>query len=175
MLRTLKNPVVTGVAGMAVAGMALGGVAQAGSDHGDRGGHDDWGKRYGDLLRSKNVYMNSDGDVKKTYMQRGRVTAIDNDSVTVRSKDGFSREYALRQPTDFDFCSHKEKVQVSDLVTVFAKTKGGTAVAKVVKQHTDENVKGHKKAGHSHDGHKHRKGGERSHDKSDKGDRSKRR
>ena len=148
MFRPLTNPVVTGVAGVAVTGLALGGVAHAGGDH-DRDG-----RHHGDVLRSKTVYMDDDGDVVKKMMQNGRVAAIDADSVLVRSKDGYAKTYRLRQATDYDFCARdrEDEVEVGDLVTVHAKKKNGKAVATLIDQRTNKDVAGHKKKRHSHGG-----------------------
>lgn len=177
MISTLKNPVVTGVAGMAVMGMTLGGVAQAGGDH----GHGEK-RKHGELIRSENVYSNGDGTkTVTTMMQQGRVAAIDDDSILVRSKDGFDRTYALRQATDFDFCTEDEEVAVGDLVTVYAKAKNGNMVARVVEQRTDKSAPGHQKKNHRHDhgdddhGHGHDKDGRGSHDKDDHGSHDERR
>jgi hypothetical protein len=73
-----------------------------------------------------------DGD-RVIDVQRGTVTAVDGQSLTVKSEDGFSGTYTVDQQTKV----HKSRksatigqVATNDRVMVFAEKNGGTDVAK---------------------------------------------
>lgn len=66
-------------------------------------------------------------------VQRGVVTAVDGQSLTVKSADGFSGTYTVDPQTKVRKSrksSTIDQVAINDRVTVFAQKNGSTAVAK---------------------------------------------
>jgi hypothetical protein len=64
--------------------------------------------------------------------QIGEVTAVDQDSVTVRSEDGYTREYVVNSETRINSDQGISAIQVGHKVAVTATVEGGTATARTI-------------------------------------------
>ncbi|GAA0391512.1 hypothetical protein Acor_18470 [Acrocarpospora corrugata] len=97
---------------------------------GHKGG---WGPLRGGMfgaLHGEFVVPKEGGGYETVSMQSGKVTAVDQSSVTVRSEDGFSRTYSIADTTRVD--GGREgigSVKVDDDVTVLATVADGKATA----------------------------------------------
>ncbi|MFI6790716.1 hypothetical protein ACIBG4_25640 [Nonomuraea sp. NPDC050383] len=69
--------------------------------------------------------------------QYGDVTAVDQDSVTVKSEDGYTKEYAVNADTRLNRGSGGiDTVKTGQKVMVMAKVDGGTATAVAIRDRT---------------------------------------
>jgi len=64
--------------------------------------------------------------------QLGEVTAVDQDSITVKSEDGYTREYVVNSETRVNGDEGISAVKVGHKVAVSATVEGGTATARAI-------------------------------------------
>lgn len=100
---------------------------------GNRGfGH---GLRGGAGVHGEFVVKNRDGKFVTLLSQRGEVTAVDSDSVTLKSEDGFSKEYMVNDDTRIRKDRGQSKisdVKVGDNAAVVAEKSGDGATARTL-------------------------------------------
>ncbi|MEV4552016.1 hypothetical protein [Nonomuraea wenchangensis] len=102
-----------------------------------------WGQGHragigGPALHGEYVVRGEDGGYVTVATQYGEVTAADQDSVTVKSEDGYTKEYALTSETRINRGGDgADAVKTGQKVMVAAKVDGGTATAVVVRDVTD--------------------------------------
>ncbi|MEU4514886.1 hypothetical protein AB0G05_35760 [Nonomuraea wenchangensis] len=99
-----------------------------------------WGRGHraglgGPALHGEYVVRGEDGGYVTIATQYGDVTAADQDSVTVKSEDGYTKEYALTSGTRIDR-GGDGTVETGQKVMVAAKVDAGTATAVVVRDVT---------------------------------------
>jgi hypothetical protein len=89
----------------------------------------------GGALHGEHVVKQADGDGYETIaFQRGEVTEVSNDSLTVKSEDGFTRTYAVTGETFVGAAREGiDSVEVGDEVAVQATVSGDKATASVVR------------------------------------------
>ncbi|MFK4085287.1 hypothetical protein ACI2LF_14335 [Kribbella sp. NPDC020789] len=77
------------------------GEPQAGPGRGPGGGHGGPGMMFGQggALHGEFVVKKDGGGYQTVATQRGEVTAVSTDSITVKSEDGYSRTYTLTEET----------------------------------------------------------------------------
>lgn len=73
-----------------------------------------------------------EGQWRTVAVQVGEVTAVGQDSVTVRSADGYTREYAVTSETRINGDQGIGAIQVGHQVAVTAEVEGGTATARAI-------------------------------------------
>ena len=73
-----------------------------------------------------------EGQWRTVAVQVGEVTAVDQDSVTVQSEDGYTREYAVTSETRINSDQGIGAIQVGHQVAVTAEVQGGTATARAI-------------------------------------------
>lgn len=87
----------------------------------------------GGLLRALHgqlVVAKPGGGYQTVDFQRGQVTAVSDNSITLKSADGFSKTYAVRSSTIIDAQRGGiSSVKVGNQATVLATLSGGTATA----------------------------------------------
>lgn len=102
--------------GMRMHGGPLGGM---GGMHGPFGG-----------IRGEQVVPDGDGGYRTVLSQTGEATAVSDDSLTVRSEDGYERSYAVTEETTVNGGRDGiGDVEVGDQVSVTALREGGTDTA----------------------------------------------
>lgn len=121
---------------------ALGMLGDDGSVSGPGGTGDRLGPRHRFDRRMADRFMHGEVVVKgkddapvTIAMQRGEVTAVDGDSVTVKSEDGYERTWALTAETvyrSFRDKAAKADVKVGTTVRLAGPVTGGTATARIV-------------------------------------------
>ncbi|MFO7252397.1 MAG: hypothetical protein DIU60_016760 [Actinomycetes bacterium] len=99
--------------------------------------HGGWGSRwfrpFGGTLHGEFVVPgDQEGQWRTVAVQVGEVTAVDQDSVTVRSEDGYTREYAVTSETRINSDQGIGAIQVGHQVAVTAEVQGGTATARAI-------------------------------------------
>lgn len=100
--------------------------------------HGGWGSRwfrpFGGTLHGEFVVPgDQEGQWRTVAVQVGEVTAVDQDSVTVRSEDGHTREYTLDGETRTMIPEEdRDTLQAGDVVEVMATVNGQAAVADAV-------------------------------------------
>lgn len=99
--------------------------------HGRRGGHPG-GPGGAAMLHSEGVIEDKDGEYQNVVTQKGKVTAVDEASITVESEDGYSSSYAVNDDTKV----HKDRgdksisdIKVGDTVRLMAKKDGENLIA----------------------------------------------
>jgi hypothetical protein len=110
------------------------------SEKSDRPGREFRKGRFGHGLRGAGVHgefvvKNRDGKFVTLLSQRGEVTAVDNDSVTLKSEDGFTKEYTVNDDTRIRRDRGQSKisdVKVGDRAAVVAEKTGDGATARSV-------------------------------------------
>jgi hypothetical protein len=84
----------------------------------------------GPALHGEFVVPGGDGKYVTVATQFGEVTAVDQDSVTVKSEDGYTKEYAVNGDTRINRGDQGiDAVKTGQKVRVMAKVDGGTATA----------------------------------------------
>ncbi|MDA0634410.1 hypothetical protein OUY22_13380 [Nonomuraea sp. MCN248] len=130
------------------------------SDRKDRRG---WGgPLMGFGLHGEFVVPGEDGAYLTLATQYGEVTAVGQDSVTVKSEDGYTREYAVNADTRINRDAKIDALKTGQKVGVRATVEGGTATAVAIRDLTefaergphgphDKPEKGEKRGPHGHD------------------------
>jgi hypothetical protein len=100
----------------------------------DRGRHPGkfglFGFGFGGPLHGEFVVEKEDGKYETVATQRGEVTAVSKESITVKSKDGYSRTYTLTENTLVNAARDGiDDVKNGDTVAVFATVADGKATA----------------------------------------------
>ncbi|MFI7706856.1 hypothetical protein [Nonomuraea sp. NPDC049480] len=84
----------------------------------------------GPALHGEFVVPDGDGKYVTVATQYGDVTAVDQDSITVKSEDGYTKEYAVNGDTRINRGDEGiAAVKTGQKVRVMAKVDGGTATA----------------------------------------------
>ena len=82
------------------------------------------------VLHGQLVVVKPGGGYKTVDFQRGKVTAVSDNSITLMSADGFSKTYAVLSSTIIDAQRGGiSSVKVGNQATVLATVSGGTATA----------------------------------------------
>ena len=107
------------------------------TDKQDRAGkrHRRLGVVAGRALHGEAVLKGKDGKYITVYEQRGTVTAVDSDSIAVKSEDGFSKTYAVDKNTKVAKDRQKSAItdiKINDNVVVIAVKDGNKALAKTI-------------------------------------------
>ncbi|WP_084958669.1 hypothetical protein [Thermoactinospora rubra] len=98
-----------------------------------------WGRGHrlgfgGPALHGEFVVPDGQGGYVTVATQYGDVTAVDQDSVTVRSEDGYTKEYAVTADTRINRGSTGiDAIKAGQKVLVRAKVDGGTATALAIR------------------------------------------
>ncbi|MGN9842635.1 hypothetical protein ACTMTI_31365 [Nonomuraea sp. H19] len=98
------------------------------------------------------VVPDGEGKYVTVASQYGDVTAVDQDSITVKSEDGYTKEYAVNADTRINRGSAGiDAVKTGQKVMVMAKVEGGTATAVAIHDATarggQDGYGGHGKGG----------------------------
>ncbi|WP_188189824.1 hypothetical protein [Nonomuraea sp. SYSU D8015] len=92
-----------------------------------------WGHRMGfggPALHGEFVVPDGEGAYVTVATQYGDVTAVDQDSITVKSEDGYTKEYVVNGDTRINRGGDGiDAVKTGQKVRVMAKVEGGTATA----------------------------------------------
>ncbi|MFB4278860.1 MULTISPECIES: hypothetical protein [unclassified Nonomuraea] len=95
------------------------------------------GHRMGRALHGEFVVPDVEGRYVTVATQYGDVTAVDQDSITVRSEDGYTKEYAVTGDTRINRGGEGiDAVKAGQKVMVMAKVEGGTATAVSIRDAT---------------------------------------
>ncbi|MFD2354187.1 hypothetical protein ACFSTC_40270 [Nonomuraea ferruginea] len=108
-------------------------------------------------LHGEFVVREGEGEYVTVATQRGEVTAVDQDSLTVKSEDGYSREYAVDADTRINRDATIDTVKTGQKVSVLAKVDGDTATAVAIRAKSEGEGKG-KDRRHMDGPHEHRHG-----------------
>ncbi|MEV4835263.1 hypothetical protein AB0K05_12115 [Nonomuraea sp. NPDC049486] len=108
-------------------------------------------------LHGEFVVREGEGEYVTVATQRGEVTAVDQDSLTVKSEDGYSREYAVGADTRINRDATIDTVKTGQKVSVLAKVDGETATAVAIRAKSEGEGKG-KDRRHMDGPHEHRHG-----------------
>ncbi|MEV1178731.1 hypothetical protein AB0J09_61180, partial [Nonomuraea sp. NPDC049784] len=99
-----------------------------------------WGHRLGiggPSIHGEFVVPDGEGKYVTVATQYGDVTAVDQDSITVKSEDGYTKEYAVNSDTRINRGDEGiDAVKTGQKIMVKAKVDGGTATAVVVRDAT---------------------------------------
>ncbi|MFC5819441.1 hypothetical protein [Nonomuraea harbinensis] len=106
-------------------------------------------------LHGEFVVREGEGEYVTVATQRGEVTAVDQDSLTVKSEDGYSREYAVDADTRINRDATIDTVKTGQKVSVLAKVDGETATAVAVRAKSEREGKDRR---HMDGPHEHRHG-----------------
>ncbi|MBN6052880.1 hypothetical protein JYK22_13160, partial [Nonomuraea sp. RK-328] len=127
-----------------------------------------WGHRMGfggPALHGEFVVPDGEGKYATVATQYGDVTAVDQDSVTVKSEDGYTKEYTVDPDTRVNRDEGIASVKTGTKVMVMAKVDGGTATAVAVRDVSLRDGRGWRgrpfpdgRGGRWHDGDQHRPG-----------------
>ncbi|MEV0200098.1 hypothetical protein [Nonomuraea sp. NPDC050691] len=121
-----------------------------------------WGHRMGfggPAIHGEFVVPDGEGKYTTVANQYGEVTAVDQDSVTVKSEDGYTKEYTVNADTRVNRDEGIASVKTGAKVMVMAKVDGGTATAVAVRDMTLRDGQGWRgRGGRWHDGDRHRPG-----------------
>jgi hypothetical protein len=110
-------------------------------ERGDRPGR--IGKRFGHGLRGHGIHgefvvKDRDGNFVTLLTQRGEVTAVDGDSITLKSEDGYTKTYTVNDDTRIR--RDRDKAEIGDIkvgdqaaVTAEKSGDGGTARAVIAR------------------------------------------
>ncbi|MGI5270281.1 hypothetical protein ACQEUU_14100 [Nonomuraea sp. CA-218870] len=113
-------------------------------------------------LHGEFVVPGEDGTYLTLATQYGEVTAVGQDSVTVKSEDGYTRDYAVNADTRINRDAKIDALKAGQKVGVRATVEGGTATAVAIRDLTafaergphgphDKAEKGEKRGHHGHD------------------------
>lgn len=89
----------------------------------------------GRVLHGEATVKTADGDVQQVATQTGKITAVDGDTLSVRSSDDFTRDYAVDEDTRIALNGTDgalSSLTVGDAVHVVAKKTGDSWHAEVV-------------------------------------------
>jgi hypothetical protein len=118
----------------------------------DRG----WGRKLGfggPALHGEFVVPDGEGTYVTVATQYGDVTAVGQDSVTVKSEDGYTKEYAVNADTRINRGGDGvDTLKTGQKVTVMAKVDGGTATAVRIRDTTLREGRGYKQDDGREDG-----------------------
>lgn len=95
-----------------------------------------WGHRMGfggPAIRGEFVVPNGEGGYVTIATQFGDITAVDQDSVTVKSEDGHTRQYVINGDTRINRGPGSDALQTGQKVMIQAKVDGGTATAVAIR------------------------------------------
>lgn len=110
--------------------------AGSGEDRWHRRGGGSWGRGFGmfggGIHGEFVVPGEQEGQWVTVATQVGEVTAVDQDSIAVKSADGYTREYVVNGDTRVNSRDGIGAVKVGDRVAVSAKVDGNTATARTV-------------------------------------------
>ncbi len=99
----------------------------------------------GGALHGEFVVKKDDGTYQTVATQRGEVTAVSKDSITVKSEDGFSRTYAITEDTLVNAARDGiDDVKTGNTVTVSAVVADGKATASSINDGTVREAAGEK-------------------------------
>jgi hypothetical protein len=99
----------------------------------------------GGALHGEFVVKKEDGTYQTVATQRGEVTAVSKESITVKSEDGYSRTYTLTEDTLVNAARDGiDDVKTGNSVTVFAVVADGKATATSVNDGTVRKAAGEK-------------------------------
>ncbi|MGW1346450.1 hypothetical protein ACWCOV_35715 [Kribbella sp. NPDC002412] len=91
----------------------------------------------GGALHGEFVVKKDDGSYQTVATQRGEVTAVSKESITVKSEDGYSRTYTLTEDTLVNAARDGiDDVKTGNTVSVFAVVADGRATATSVNDGT---------------------------------------
>lgn len=102
----------------------------------DKGSDDDWA--WGHFMFGVGIHGEyvvrgeQEGQYVTVARQLGEVTAVDQDSITVKSADGYTREYVVNSETRVNDDEGISAVKVGHKVAVTATVEGGTATARAI-------------------------------------------
>ncbi|MEU5868107.1 hypothetical protein ABZ815_43540 [Nonomuraea sp. NPDC047529] len=92
-----------------------------------------WGRGFGGPpVHGEFVVPDGKGAYVTVATQYGEVTAVDQDSVTVKSADGYTKEYAVDAGTRVNRDEGIDAIKAGQKVMVSAKVSGGTSTAVTV-------------------------------------------
>jgi hypothetical protein len=98
-------------------------------------------------LHGEFVTPTADGGYETVAVQRGEVTAVSNDSLTVRSEDGYTRTYVVTADTRVNAARDGiDDVETGHQVHVVAVVEGSTATLRHVGDHAFRPDRGTKDA-----------------------------
>jgi len=108
------------------------------SDKGERHGH--LGRHFGHGIRGHGIHgefvvKNGDGEFVTLLTQRGEVTAVDGDSITLKSEDGYTKTYTVNDDTRIRRDRDQAKIgdiKVGDEAAVTAEKSGDGGTARTV-------------------------------------------
>ncbi|TCO51201.1 hypothetical protein EV646_101184 [Kribbella antiqua] len=111
--------------------------------HGGKGFRGEFG--LGGALHGEFVVQKEGGGYQTVATQRGEVTAVSKNSITVKSEDGYSRTYTLTEDTLVNAARDGiDDVKTGNQVTVFAVVADGKATASSVNDQTVRQAAGNK-------------------------------
>ncbi|MEV0151397.1 MULTISPECIES: hypothetical protein [unclassified Nonomuraea] len=90
----------------------------------------------GPPIHGEYVVPDGEGTYVTVATQYGDVTSVDQDSVTVKSEDGYTKEYAVDADTRINRGGGIDTVKTGQKVMVMAKVDGGTATAVAIRDRT---------------------------------------
>ncbi|MFI9593961.1 hypothetical protein [Nonomuraea sp. NPDC052265] len=120
-----------------------------------------WGRGFGGPpVHGEFVVPDGQGAYVTVATQYGDVTAVDQDSVTVKSADGYTKEYAVNADTRVNRDEGIGAIKAGQKVMVSAKVTGGTSTAVTVHDVSARDGRGRHSHGDDHrdggkDGHRH--------------------
>ncbi len=99
----------------------------------------------GGALHGEFVVKKDDGTYQTVATQRGEVTAVSQDSITVKSEDGYSRTYTITEDTLVNAARDGiDDVKTGNTVTVSAVVADGKATASSINDGTVRDAAGEK-------------------------------
>jgi hypothetical protein len=99
----------------------------------------------GGALHGEFVVKKNDGTYQTVATQRGEVTAVSQDSITVKSEDGYSRTYTITEDTLVNAARDGiDDVKTGNTVTVSAVVADGKATASSINDGTVRDAAGEK-------------------------------
>ena len=116
-----------------------------GKGNGNGFGHGNGRFGLGGALHGEFVVPKEGGGYQTVATQRGQVTAVSKDSITVKSEDGFSRTYAITEDTLVNAARDGiDDVKNGNTVNVFAVVANGKATAASINDGTVRDAAGQK-------------------------------
>jgi hypothetical protein len=116
-----------------------------GKGNGNGFGHGNGRFGLGGAVHGEFVVPKDGGGYQTVATQRGQVTAVSKDSITVKSEDGYSRTYAITEDTLVNAARDGiDDVKTGNTVTVFAVVAGGKATAATINDGTVRDAAGQK-------------------------------
>ncbi|MFI7688595.1 hypothetical protein ACIBQ6_05950 [Nonomuraea sp. NPDC049655] len=110
-----------------------------------------WGRGFGGPpVHGEFVVPDGQGAYVTVATQYGEVTAVGQDSVTVKSEDGYTKQYAVNADTRVNRDQGIDAIKAGQKVMVSAKVTGGTATAVTVHDVTARDGRGRHPHGDDH-------------------------